>query len=172
MRKTTYHNKIKTQIQHLSPNVLNHPDFIDFLDMVNKTYEDFDKKIDTTKYEIEKRYEKLAFANTKLIEEGESTKTKLENIIDNIEGVIFETDLDGNFTFLNNVWTDYSGFPKKNSIGKSFKDFLKTNAIEIKGRTNEKWLKEKRHIRFVFKHEKKNKLRWFEVKAKLVSDQI
>src|SRR5690606_34679094 len=111
---TTYHNKLKTQIQHLNPNVLNDPDIIDFLDMVNKTYEDFDRKINTTKNKIEIGYEKLAFANMKLILEGESTKTKLENIIDNIEGVIFETDLDGNFTFLNNVWTDYSGFPKKN----------------------------------------------------------
>src|SRR5690606_12845130 len=74
------------------------------------------------------------------------------------------------FTFLNKAWTDYSGYPKKKAIGKSFKNFIKSNAIERDGENDIQWLKEKRNIRFIFKHEKKDNLRWFEVKAKLVTD--
>ena len=171
MRNNNYHKTLSVQLQKLTPDVLNLSEVMDFLDTVNKTYVNFECELNSTKTTIEQKYRALARTNEKLVEESESTKTKLENIIDNIEGVIFETDLDGNFTFLNNVWTDYSGFPKKNSIGKSFKDFLKTNAIEVNGDINRKLLLEKRHIRFVFQKKKKKKMRWFEVKAKLVADQ-
>src|SRR5690606_13334634 len=129
-----------------------------------------ESELNGTRNTIEQSFRELARANEKLVEESEITKTKLANIIDNIEGVIFETDLDGNFTFLNKAWTDYSGYPKKKAIGKSFKNFIKSNAIERDGENDIQWLKEKRNIRFIFKHEKKDNLRWFEVKAKLVTD--
>lgn len=171
MRNTNYHRILKSQLQNLNPDILNAIGFIDFLDNVNNTYMEFENELISNKSAREEQYKELAKANEKLMDESEATKTKLENIIDNIEGVIFETDLDGNFTFLNNVWTDYSGFPKKNSIGKSFKDFLKTNAIEVNGESQRGRIKEKRHISFIFQHKKKKKVKWFEVKAKLVIDQ-
>lgn len=172
MRHSNYNKILRAQLHKLNPDILNHPEVIDFLDTVDETYGNFENELNSTKNEIEQSYRELARANKKWVEESESTKTKLENIIDNIEGVIFETDLNGNFTFLNKAWTDYSGYPKKKAIGKSFKDFIKSNAIERDGEKNTQWLKEKRHIRFIFKHEKKNNLRWFEVKAKLVTDLV
>lgn len=170
MRNSNYTRTLRDQLDKLNPDVLNHPEIIDFLNAVNTTYVTLESKLNDTKNTVEQSYRELARANEKLVEESEITKTKLENIIDNIEDVIFETDLDGNFTFLNKAWTDYSGYPKKKAIGKSFKNFIKSNAIERNGESDTQWLKEKRHIRFIFKHEKKDNLRWFEVKAKLVTD--
>ena len=170
MRHSNYTRTLREQLDKLNPDSLNHPEVIDFLNSVNKTYVNLESELNGTRNTIEQSFRELARANEKLVEESEITKTKLENIIDNIEGVIFETDLDGNFTFLNKAWTDYSGYPKKKAIGKSFKNFIKSNAIERDGENDIQWLKEKRNIRFIFKHEKKDNLRWFEVKAKLVTD--
>ncbi|MFB9057294.1 ATP-binding protein [Mariniflexile ostreae] len=167
-----YHLKLRKQIQELNLEVLENQNFKSFLEVVNHTYEAYDNEINYLKNDLENSFKKLAIVSGELKDESVRTKTKLENIIDNIEGVIFETDLDGNFTFLNKAWTDYSGYPKKKAIGKSFKNFIKSNAIEDNGETNEKWLIEKRHLRFVFKHEKRNKLRWFEVKARLTMDSV
>src|SRR5690606_8348942 len=119
MGHSNYTKTLRAQLRKLNPDIFKHPEIIDFLDIVNKTYVNFESELNSTKNAIEQSYRELTLANEKLVEESESTKTKLENIIDNIEGVIFETDLDGNFTFLNKAWTDYSGYPKKKAIGKS-----------------------------------------------------
>ena len=86
-------------------------------------------------------------------------------------GVIFETDLEGNFAFLNKAWAEYSGVPIEKSIGKSF---LNPQSIDTIIDANEEFNKffsgKKKHIKFIFKYEREEKLMWFEVKSKIIND--
>ena len=165
-----YHPLLNNQLNKINSKGLSYASFLSFLKDVNHTYIKFDNEINTFEHNLEDSFKELSIANKKLKQERDVTKSKLETIIDNVEGIIFETDLEGNFVFLNNAWTNYSGFSIKSSIGKSFKDFLRKNSIELNGVGAKLWNKEKMQIKFVFKHEKENDFIWFEVKAKLVTD--
>lgn len=46
------------------------------------------------------------------------------NLVENITDIIFQTDTDANFTFLNQVWENYTGFDVQETIGRSCFEFL------------------------------------------------
>lgn len=171
MLKNDFHRLLKRQLKKTDLNILGNPKYAKFLNMVNDAYKSFDNDVKHIEHVLEESSKELFIANKKLIEERDKTRTKLENLVDNIGGVIFETDLDGNFTFLNHAWEKYSGFSIKNSIGKSYRHFLLGENIEGNKKFNELFSRQKKYIKFIFKHKKDKRLMWFEVKSKLVKDE-
>ncbi|MEC3906897.1 ATP-binding protein [Tamlana sp. 2201CG12-4] len=165
-----FHRLLKRQLKKSNLDILDKPEYANFLNMVNEAYKSFDKDVKHIEHILEESSKELFVANQKLILERDTTRTKLENLVDNVGGVIFETDLDGNFTFLNNAWEKYSGHSLKKSIGKSYRHFLAGQYIDGNKKSYELFSKNKKHIKFIFKHSKDNKLKWFEVKSKLVKD--
>lgn len=168
MLKNNYHRLLKRQLKKSNLGFLSNPENAEFLDMVNEAYKSFDKDIIHIENILEESSKELFMANKKLTNERDDTRTKLENLVDNIGGVIFETDLLGNFTFLNKAWVEYSGFSIEESIGKSFRDFLKEENIDGGGKFQELFSGKKAYIKFIFKNEKDNRTMWFEVKSKQV----
>ena len=168
MLNKDYHRLLKRQIKKSDASLLENPLFQDFLRSVDEAYKSFDKDVIHIENILEQSSKELFSANQKLIHERDSTKSKLENLVDNIGGIIFETDLEGNFTFLNNAWEQYSGFSLKESIGKSYRDFLINKNIEGKS-IKTLFSKKNENAKFLFKHKAKNKTLWFEVKYKLVN---
>jgi PAS domain S-box-containing protein len=168
MLNNDYHRLLKRQLRKADLNVLANPEFIDFLNSVNYAYASFDKDVKHVENILEESSKELFVANQKLRNERDVSKTKLENLIDNVGGIIFETDLDGNFTFLNSAWEEYSGFTIENSLGKSFKDFLNGIIIDDKTDVSQLFAKDKKYIEFIFQKEKDGQLLWFELKCKLV----
>ncbi len=57
----------------------------------------------------------------KALEESES---KMRSIIGNLSEVVFQTDIDGYWTFLNPAWERMTGYRLRESIGQLFTDFL------------------------------------------------
>lgn len=167
MLKKDYHRLLKRQLKKADRSLVGNPLFEDFLNSVDEAYKSFDKDVLHIENILEQSSKELFTANQKLINERDFTNSKLENLVDNIGGIIFETDLEGNFTFLNNAWEQYSGFSLKESIGKSYRDFLVNKNIEGKSAKN---LFSRKHAnaKFLFKHKTKDKTLWFEVKYKLV----
>ncbi|MDD4600630.1 hypothetical protein SDC9_13578 [bioreactor metagenome] len=51
-------------------------------------------------------------------------RQKHEAIINNLQEVVFQTDKDGCWTFLNPVWADITGFTVEESIGKHFLEYV------------------------------------------------
>jgi diguanylate cyclase (GGDEF)-like protein/PAS domain S-box-containing protein len=47
-----------------------------------------------------------------------------QSVIENVQEVIFQTDTEGNWTFLNKSWTEITGFDIEKSIGVSFSHFV------------------------------------------------
>ncbi|MGV6830933.1 MAG: ATP-binding protein [bacterium] len=149
---------------------MDHPDCARFLAMVDDAYRSFEKDVSHIENILEESLKELFIANQELINERDSTKTKLETIVENVEGVIFESDLEGNFTFLNQAWETYSGFSVQDSIGKNFRHFLKDEFVESDKSVVEIFSGDIEGLEFVFKYPKPNKTMWFEVKFKLNKD--
>lgn len=164
------HRLLKRQLKKSGLDILNNPNLEAFLSMVNEAYKSFDKDVKHIEHILEESSRELFVANQKLIFERDNTRSKLEQIVDNVGGVIFETDLEGNFTFLNNAWYKYSGLTIESSIGKNYKDFLAADNIEGYQRLEELFTNKKEELKFIFKHERDKKLMWFEVKFKLAKD--
>ncbi|NMH88033.1 response regulator [Flavivirga algicola] len=144
------------------------PKYMDFLEMIDSAYKGFDKDLRRIEHILDESTKELFLANQRLIQERDKTNIKLENIVDNLGGVIFETDLKGNFTFLNNAWEGYTGLSIEDTLGKNFKDFLLPEYIDNEENFEELFYRGKEHIKFIFKYKKKKKPMWFEVKSKLI----
>ena len=170
MLDNNYHRLLNRQLQKAGSNLFDNPDFANFLKSVNEAYNSFDKDIKHLENILEESSKELFVANQKLRTEIDDSNTKLENLIDNVGGVIFETNLAGNFIFLNSTWEEFSGITVDDAIGKSFKDFLKKINIEGNRDFKELFSNENKHIEFIFKEEKDDELMWFELKCKLVKD--
>jgi two-component system, cell cycle sensor histidine kinase and response regulator CckA len=52
------------------------------------------------------------------------SESKYRSVVESIKEVIFHLDASGNWTFLNPAWSAITGFEVKDSLGKSFLDFV------------------------------------------------
>ena len=141
--------------------------YASFLKMVSATYKKYDNDVLNLANVYQQDSKELISANKKLVFERDHTKTKLENIVANVEGVIFETDLKGSFTFLNQAWKTYTGYDIERSIGKSYRCFLTFNSTQDNNEFHELFARKKKNVKFIFKYIKNKGFMWFEVKAKL-----
>jgi PAS domain S-box-containing protein len=171
MLKNDIHRLLLRQLKKANLNDLDNPHFAGFLNSINDAYKSFDKDIVQIENILELSSKELFHANEQLTIERDSTNIKLKNIVDNVGGVIFGTDVNGNFTFLNHAWEKYSGFTIKETIGKSFKDFLFQENIEAKKEFYKMFAQDKKRIELIFKHKKNKKIMWFELKSKLLIDE-
>ncbi|TYA69798.1 PAS domain-containing hybrid sensor histidine kinase/response regulator [Seonamhaeicola marinus] len=158
----------KSNLEHLSSD----PNFAKFLEFINSAYFSFDRDLNRIENILEQSSKELVIANKQLIIERDKTKNKLANLVDNIGGVIFETDPIGNFTFVNHAWETYSGYSINETIGKNFLDFLKEEDIDGDKSIRQIFGKKRNKIKFIFKHKNKDKLMWFELKAKSIENEV
>lgn len=166
MLNSEYHRLLRRQLKKVSPELLDNSAFVQFLDNVNQAYKSFDKDVLHIENILERSSQELFAANTQLKHERDVTKLRLKNLVDNIGGVIFETDINGNFTFLNSAWETYSGYSVKESLGRNYLDFLVSDSVQSDIDISKTFGKHKRYIKFIFKHFYENSEKWFELKAK------
>ncbi len=94
-------------------------------------------------------------------------------VVDNIKEVIFQTDAEGNWLFLNHAWEETTGFSVKDSIGKQFLNYVHP---EDREKNNKEFGKlicfEKEYCRHVVRYLTKNgNFKWIEVFARLTFDE-
>jgi len=53
------------------------------------------------------------------------SRQQYHSLVENITDIIFQTDVDGNFTFLNGVWEKLSGYSVRETLGTSCFDYLR-----------------------------------------------
>jgi PAS domain S-box-containing protein len=100
------------------------------------------------------------------------SEKKYRNVVTSLTEVVFQTDLQGHWTFLNPAWEQISGYPLDESMGKLFLEFLVPEDIEKNARLFEPLLNRdeefcRHEIRY--KH-KMGEYRWIELFAKLILD--
>jgi PAS domain S-box-containing protein len=52
-----------------------------------------------------------------------SSEQKYRTVVENVRDVVFRTDADGRFMFLNPAWTDVTGYPIEDALGQPFKAY-------------------------------------------------
>lgn len=110
---------------------------------------------------------------TKIKNSEENYKTLLEQyqlVINTIKEVIFTTDIEGNWTFLNKAWDEITDFSIEKSIGKNYLDFIHPDDKE---RSNQLFLQllngELEFCRIVVRNKtKEGSYRWIEVYSRVV----
>ena len=63
-------------------------------------------------------------------EEIIESREKYRSVVESVKEVIFRTDAEGRFTFLNPAWTMITGFDVEESMGKSYLDFIHPSDLE------------------------------------------
>ncbi|MFH4967043.1 ATP-binding protein [Gaetbulibacter sp. M240] len=170
MLNNQFHRLLRRQLKKAPPELLNNPEFADFLGMVDEAYHSYDADVRYIERISEENSKELLQANQKLIFERDNTRTQLENVVSNIGSVIFETDLKGHFTFLNESWANLTGLSVNESLGKHFSTFINLNDMQDRSEDLQILNKNESFTKFNFKHKINDKLMWFKVKSKLVLD--
>ncbi|MBN2598479.1 PAS domain S-box protein [Labilibaculum sp.] len=111
--------------------------FKDFLNAVEEAYEDYDKDIKQTENILETCSLELFTLNKELrkavdnkTQEVEATSSRMESIVNNISEVIFQTNFNGEWLYLNSAWTKITGFSIEKSIGSNAFEFAHPDDIE------------------------------------------
>ncbi|WP_198507139.1 PAS domain-containing protein [Mariprofundus aestuarium] len=68
--------------------------------------------------------EQLIQKQVDLLEKVNASRMRLDRILSNLSSVVFETDAEGRWTFLNEAWEEFVGFTRAESIGENFIDYV------------------------------------------------
>ncbi len=131
-------------------------------------FEFLDKKVKTIRV-IARDITRLRKAEQKIKESEE----RYRSVVDNISEIVFQTDAEGKWTFLNPAWTKITGFTTDESIGQLFENFV---FPEDRKRHRELFQpmvrREMDNCRFEIRYlTKEGGFRWVEVFAQLAVDQ-
>ncbi len=106
----------------------------DFLSSVSLAYSEFDSDLKHSEGILEISMRELFIANQELRSraeesenEAESLRNEIGNIVDNINEVVFKTDLLGNWVYLNSAWKKLTGLNVEQSLGTFSLDLLNSN---------------------------------------------
>ena len=97
------------------------------------------------------------------------SKEQYRCVVDNLKEVIFQTDTEGNWTFLNLAWTEITGFSMSKSLGTSFLNYIHPNDRKRNLEDFRRLIEGKKDY---YRHEiryltKLGGFRWIEVRARL-----
>lgn len=115
----------------------------------------------------------LAIGQARLMAAARQRERHYRNVVDNIKEVVFHTNVNERWTFLNPAWTEITGYSIEESLGRSLMDFLHPDDGEISLKTGVALAggpKEyfRREVRILTKG---GELRWVEVFAWPVFDR-
>jgi diguanylate cyclase (GGDEF)-like protein/PAS domain S-box-containing protein len=96
-----------------------------------------------------------------------------ESVLDNLKDVVFQTDAEGRWSFLNPAWTELSGHPVDESIGECFLDYVYPADRDLNAeRFRPLIAREKDYCRHEIRYLHKNgTYRWVEVFARLTLNE-
>jgi len=97
---------------------------------------------------------------------------RYRSVVDNLKEVVFQTDGQGLWTFLNPAWTEVTGFPVEESLGTLFLDYVHPDDRQRNNELFEPLIQRKKdHCRHEVRYLHKNGgYRWIEVFARLTLD--
>lgn len=125
------HRLLKRQIRKNLGALQDDPRLNQFLESINQAYLDFDEDLKQAENMLEISSQELYKLNTDLQSnidlksaEADALSQRLRSIVDNVQEIIFQTDLNGCWTFLNPAWEQVTGYTVEESIGGSFTNMV------------------------------------------------
>lgn len=112
-----YHRLLKRQLRKHLGDLQNDPRLSEFIASVNEAYLGFDEDLKQAENMLEISSQELYKLNTELqanvkikSAEARALSNRLSNIVNNVQEIIFQTDLNGCWTFLNPAWEKITGY--------------------------------------------------------------
>ena len=124
MMNSNKHRLLRRQIRKSGFDDADLEKFKDFFDAVNDAYKGYDDDVKHAELILEESSNELFKANKALKSEVVRAESELNIIVDTIEGVIFKTDMNGNFKYLNKACQDLLGISVEESLNKNYRDLL------------------------------------------------
>lgn len=112
-------------------------------------------------------------ATTHFSEKIALQQQQYQDIMDNIHDIVFQTDIQGNWVFLNKAWNSIMHFSVEESLGQSFLSFLHPDDLEKARALFQSFIS---HQKNEYKHAiryltKEKQVKWLEVFATLLFDE-
>ena len=115
-----FHRLLQRQLKKVNLDQETHEKLTPFLNQINQAYTSFDNDLCQTENILEKSSQELFLANKQLTSNFAEVSSKLAKVAGNIKNVIFEIDLQGNWTYLNSAWEKLSGYTVEECLGRPF----------------------------------------------------
>lgn len=118
MSDNSLHRLLKRQLQRtLDASLQDDPRLQDFIRAVNAAYAAFESDIAHSESILEQSHRELYQINQQLLERAErseqaaqSVRDELERVLNHINEIIFQTDREGKWSYLNQAWTKVTGY--------------------------------------------------------------
>ncbi len=120
-----YHRLLKRQLKKIDLDDGTLDLITPLLRLVNDAYMAYDRDMEQVENVLEISSQELFQANQQLKNSVESISGQLSKVAGNIKDVIFEMDLNGNWSYLNPAWRKLTGYMVKDCLGKPYYQFLK-----------------------------------------------
>lgn len=121
------HRLLRRQIKKYLPVDFDISQIEEFIQSIDSAYTDFDEDLNQAELTLELSSQELFRVNEELrknvarkTEEAEVLNSRIESIVNSVKEIIFQTDLFGNWTYLNGAWEEITGYTIDDSLGKSF----------------------------------------------------
>tara|TARA_R110001592_G_scaffold219477_1_gene473749 strand:- start:139118 stop:141319 length:2202 start_codon:yes stop_codon:yes gene_type:complete len=126
-----YHRLLKRQLRKHLGELQNDPRLSEFIASINEAYLGFDEDLKQAENMLEISSQELYKLNTELqanvkikSAEARALSNRLSNIVNNVQEIIFQTDLNGCWTFLNPAWEKITGYSIEESLGSTFTEMV------------------------------------------------
>ncbi len=156
MLTSSSHRLLRRQIRNAGFDEKELEKFKDFFDLVDDAYTSFDDDINHFELILEESSNELFKANRSLVSKVYNAESKLNNIVNTIEGVIFKTDMKGCFKYLNKASIDLLGISADKVRGKSYRELLNGINAKEKNRLKKFFKDEQKDYTTIFKYIKPN----------------
>lgn len=114
-------------------------------------------------------------SNKSIEEKIRVSEKRYRDLVENLREVIFETDSETNFVFLNPAWQKLTGYSIEESLGKSFIDFYYPDVTLIEQSFSKFDLLNSKdvylHVEIPLQHKEKHIL-WFDVEINKLIDEV
>ena len=123
--RNNYHRLLKRQLKKIDLDGDTLDLIAPLLHQVDEAYKAYDSDLQQVENVLEKSSQELFQTNQQLKNSVESISGQLSKVAGNIKDVIFEMDLNGNWSYLNPAWRKLTGYKVKDCLGKPYYQFLK-----------------------------------------------
>ena len=123
--RNNYHRLLKRQLKKIDLDGDTLDLIAPLLHQVDQAYKAYDSDLQQVENVLEKSSQELFQTNQQLKNSVESISGQLSKVAGNIKDVIFEMDLNGNWSYLNPAWRKLTGYKVKDCLGKPYYQFLK-----------------------------------------------
>ncbi|WP_296314293.1 PAS domain-containing hybrid sensor histidine kinase/response regulator [Winogradskyella sp. UBA3174] len=165
------HRLLRRQISNAGFDSSDIEKFKSFFENVDDAYKSFDEDVKHIEIIFEESSNELYKINKALKSKVDNVENKLNTIVNTIEGVIFQTDMAGNFKYLNKAWEELTGMPVEKALHKNYRDLLFGVNNKEKGNVSKFLREKKKNYNTLFKYYKSNGEKiWVQLRLDLTYD--